>query len=314
VESRPRVSVIISTFNYARYVGAAIDSVLAQTFEDFEIIVVDDGSTDNTAEVLSRYGTKIVTIRQANAGQGASFNAAFLRSTGEIIAFLDADDSWAPEKLERVVRAADAMPGAVLIYHQVAPTDASGKPVGPVWPRTILTGSISEILERTGGYWPCPPSSALAYPRTLLAKLLPLDEAMWRIAADAYLADLAPFFGPISGIEAPLTHYRVHGDNYGRATGPNAARLQFLSDRFERLQAALTRFGIASPISLRHHHPYQYLAARLGDLRALVRLLSVAVTGTAFIRRRDAIRAPASAVYRFLVDRAAARRPAKVLR
>jgi glycosyltransferase involved in cell wall biosynthesis len=100
-ERPPAVSVIIPTYNCARYLPEAIDSVLAQTYRDFEIIVVDDGSTDSTQEVLAPYGDQIRVIRQANAGRGAARNAGILAAQGEYIAFLDADDLWLPQKLER---------------------------------------------------------------------------------------------------------------------------------------------------------------------------------------------------------------------
>jgi len=97
----PQVSVIIPTYNCARYLPEAIDSVLAQTYRDFEIIVVDDGSTDDTPDVLARYGEAILVIRQPNQGRGAARNAGILAARGQYIAFLDADDLWLPRKLEK---------------------------------------------------------------------------------------------------------------------------------------------------------------------------------------------------------------------
>jgi glycosyltransferase involved in cell wall biosynthesis len=106
----PKVSVIIPTYNCARYLPEAIDSALAQTYRDFEIIVVDDGSTDNTQEVLARYGDQIRVIRQSNQGRGAARNTGILAARGEYIAFLDADDLWVPQKLERQVPLFDERP------------------------------------------------------------------------------------------------------------------------------------------------------------------------------------------------------------
>lgn len=103
----PRVSVVIPTYNYARFVGNAVDSILAQTFTDYEIIVVDDGSTDETARVLAGYGDKVRYVHQNNAGQSAARNHGIGLAHGEYLAFLDADDTWLPQKLDKQVRFLD---------------------------------------------------------------------------------------------------------------------------------------------------------------------------------------------------------------
>ncbi len=94
-----RISVVIPAYNAGKYVGRAIDSVLAQNRAADEIIVVDDGSTDDTAEVVGGYGERVRLIRQANAGASAARNAGIEAASGEWIAFLDADDEWLPKKL-----------------------------------------------------------------------------------------------------------------------------------------------------------------------------------------------------------------------
>lgn len=95
----PEVSVIIPTYNRAKYVSQAIDSVLAQTYKDYEIIVVDDGSKDNTRQVLEAYKDKIIYLYQENAGVSAARNAGIKAAKGEWMAFLDSDDRWLPDKL-----------------------------------------------------------------------------------------------------------------------------------------------------------------------------------------------------------------------
>ena len=93
------VSVVIPTFNYGRFLQRAIDSVLAQTYSPLECIVVDDGSTDETAQVLSRYGDRVQAIRQANLGVSRARNTGIRASRGDFVALLDADDAWAPAKI-----------------------------------------------------------------------------------------------------------------------------------------------------------------------------------------------------------------------
>ncbi len=96
-----KVSVVIPTYNYGRFLGEAIESVLAQTFPVFEIIVVDDGSSDNTEEVVAKFGDKVKYIKQKNGGVGLARNTGVKNSSGEFIALLDADDVWLPQKIER---------------------------------------------------------------------------------------------------------------------------------------------------------------------------------------------------------------------
>jgi glycosyltransferase involved in cell wall biosynthesis len=97
----PRISAIVPVFNGARFLGEAIDSVLAQTYEPVEIVVVDDGSTDGTARIARSYGDRILYVSQKNAGLGAARNAGIRHTTSPFVAFLDADDRWRPEKLAR---------------------------------------------------------------------------------------------------------------------------------------------------------------------------------------------------------------------
>lgn len=101
---QPLVSVIIPTYNRAGTIAKAVSSVLAQTYREIEVIIVDDGSTDDTPAVLDGYGTRIRVIRQSNAGPSAARNRGAAEARGEYLAFLDSDDEWLPEKIERQVR------------------------------------------------------------------------------------------------------------------------------------------------------------------------------------------------------------------
>ena len=111
----PRVSVLIPTYNCGRFISEAIDSVLAQTFTDFEIIVVDDGSTDDTAQVMTQY-PQVKYIQREHCGVSPTRNAAIAAATGEIVVFLDADDMWTPDKLEKQVKYLDENPDCMLVF------------------------------------------------------------------------------------------------------------------------------------------------------------------------------------------------------
>jgi len=122
----PKVSVIIPTYNCAQYICDAVDSVLAQTYRDFELIVVDDGSTDNTRELLLGYGDQLQYIYQENKDITGARNTGIENSDGQYLAFLDADDMWLPNKLDRQVRLLDDAPEVGLVYCWHYYIDAEG--------------------------------------------------------------------------------------------------------------------------------------------------------------------------------------------
>ena len=116
----PRVSVIIPSYNCARYLGRAIDSVSEQTYKDYEIVLVDDGSTDDTKDVAMRYGKKVTYLYQQNQGLSAARNQGISKASGELLAYLDADDMWYPEKLERQVAFLDAHQECGIVHSEMS--------------------------------------------------------------------------------------------------------------------------------------------------------------------------------------------------
>jgi glycosyltransferase involved in cell wall biosynthesis len=123
----PRVSITIPTFNCARFIERAIDSALAQTYADYEIVVVDDGSTDDTRQVLARYGDKVRYVHQPNGGLSSARNLALAHASGELIAYLDADDIWYPHRLERQVAFLDARPDCGFVHSDVTIIDEADR-------------------------------------------------------------------------------------------------------------------------------------------------------------------------------------------
>ncbi len=111
----PLVSILIPTYNYGAYLADAIDSVLAQTVSDYEIVVVDDGSTDDTAEIAARY-PQVRYLRQENAGVGAARERGRLAARGRYLAFIDADDLWHPRKLEKQLAYLEAHPDCRIVF------------------------------------------------------------------------------------------------------------------------------------------------------------------------------------------------------
>jgi glycosyltransferase involved in cell wall biosynthesis len=127
--SRPLVSVVIPTYNRSGYVVEAVDSVLRQTYPSYEVIVVDDGSTDDTHEALEPYMGRIRYVRQENLGEGAARNLGVSRARGEYVAFLDSDDMWEPEFLAATMEAFKKFPEAEMVTTNFKVINAEGKTV-----------------------------------------------------------------------------------------------------------------------------------------------------------------------------------------
>ena len=123
------ISVIIPTYNSARYISEAVNSVLEQTFKAFEVLVIDDGSTDETEAIMSRYSAPVRYIRQQNAGVAAARNRGIEESRGRYVAFLDADDTWFPHKLERQLDALDKNRGCRICYSAFTVVDSTLAPL-----------------------------------------------------------------------------------------------------------------------------------------------------------------------------------------
>ena len=125
----PLVSILVSNYNYGDFVAESIESALAQTYTNCEIIVVDDGSTDSSRDTINQFAGRIVPVFKSNGGQASAFNAGFARARGNIICFLDSDDLFLPTKVEQVVYALDAYPRE-WCFHHLQWTDRDLNPVG----------------------------------------------------------------------------------------------------------------------------------------------------------------------------------------
>jgi glycosyltransferase involved in cell wall biosynthesis len=213
-----KVSVIISNYNYARYLPTAIDSVLTQTYPNFEIILVDDGSKDNSREVIAQLEQtapdKIKAIYQPNQGQGAAFNTGFAAASGDVIAFLDADDVWQPQKLQRIVEEFNRS-DVIGVMHLLNNIDGNGNVVnGGSTVGQLLDDNLAQVIVDTGNAWCFPPTSGLAYRRKALEKIFPIDCSKWRLCADGCLIYCTAFLGKVKTLNEVLGSYRIHGANH----------------------------------------------------------------------------------------------------
>jgi len=202
------VSVVIVTYNHGRFIADAVDSVLAQSFADRELIVVDDGSTDGTGEILAPYGDRLQYVRQDNRGAFAARNTGRGLARGAYIAFLDADDVWEPGALARLmeVLASDASIGVVAGTYR--PMDADGRATGTVYRR----GNPAERVTVRSLLLTDADVPGCVYRREALDAAGPFSEVN-RYCGDYELwLQLATTWG-IAVVDEPLLRKREHATN-----------------------------------------------------------------------------------------------------
>jgi glycosyltransferase involved in cell wall biosynthesis len=208
-------SVLIDTYNHERFIEQAIVSVLEQDFpaSEREILVVDDGSTDRTPEIVRKFEPQVRLLRKENGGQASAFNAGIPECKGEIVAFLDGDDWWAPEKLKAVTEALAKDASIGLVGHGITEVFPDGRQHTEV----LRDDARFRIASEAGAHAFRLRKNFLGTSRmTYRAKLLPqigiVPEAL-RFEADEYLFTLAAFLSPVLILREPLTFYRLHVNN-----------------------------------------------------------------------------------------------------
>lgn len=273
-DNSPLVSIVINNYNYARFLAEAIDSALSQTYTKTEVIVVDDGSEDNSCDVIKAYGDRVIPILKKNGGQASALNEGYRHSKGEIVCLLDADDFWTPEKVSCVVSAFQRQPNASVIYHKVQNIDEARQPLDRPWPHIVIQGNIAKKVAKTGGWWPFAPSTGLSFSRRFLSQVMDIPEKDYRICADTYLADLAPFFGDVVGIKRSLSMMRIHNsNNWSHPEQSNRRAVHYHELRIKHLNEVLTRLHFKREISLLDNLAYQETRFRLGERDSLRKLI-----------------------------------------
>jgi glycosyltransferase involved in cell wall biosynthesis len=221
----PFFTVLIDTYNYGEYIEEAVSSAMAQDFpaEEREILVVDDGSTDDTQERLQKFGEAIRYLRKPNGGQASAFNFGLAHARGEVIALLDADDVWLPEKLGRIYEEFERHPAAGMVYHRVHLWNGTGDISEDTY-FIPISGRVPENRRALLQY-PMAGTSCLAFRREALQQLLPVPESL-RFQADAYLTALVIFVAPIAAVPEFLGKYRLHGANLFQTNAERISRSQ----------------------------------------------------------------------------------------
>jgi cellulose synthase/poly-beta-1,6-N-acetylglucosamine synthase-like glycosyltransferase len=212
VKTPLKFSIVIANYNYGRFVSRAIDSALEMEWPDIEVIVVDDGSTDNSRDVIERYSGHIKYITQSNLGQLTANNVGFSAATGDVIIFLDADDVLLPNLASEV--AAMWGPGISKVQVQVQRVDEHEDHLKSVLPRLNGAPSPAQIRQWAVRFneYPSPPGSGNAYARTFLERVFPIGAGR-DSSTDTTCIAMAPFMGDVVTIVRPLVLYRMHNSN-----------------------------------------------------------------------------------------------------
>ncbi len=207
-------SIIIDNYNYGRFLKDAINSALSQTYQPLEVIVVDDGSIDNSRAIIESYGDKIFSIFKENGGQASAFNAGFNKSRGDIILFLDADDLLYPTALEKVIPLFTDKKIAK-VHWSLAVINEAGILTNEVIPNHPLPeGNFREHALRNGPpFFLNPPTSGNAWSRSFIYSILPMPEKNFIIGADTYFFEMVALFGAVKTTDEIQGAYRIHGRN-----------------------------------------------------------------------------------------------------
>lgn len=212
---RPLVSILVNNYNYGRFLHEAIDSALNQTYTNTEVVVVDDGSTDNSREIIAGYGDRIVSVFKKNGGQASTFNSGFGASHGEWILFLDSDDLFAPRKAEEAMRLATENPDVGVIAHNLEYVGTDGSPISFCRPPILQHRLVDDRKRIRRGRLTArlPATSGLCLRRGVLGQILPMPEE-FVTAADNYVKLAALTLTPILQVPQALGRQRIHGQNY----------------------------------------------------------------------------------------------------
>jgi glycosyltransferase involved in cell wall biosynthesis len=246
----PLASIIITSYNYEKFLPRAIDSALQQTYPVREIIVVDDGSTDNSRQIINSYGDQIIPVFKENGGEISASNAGFFASQGEIIFFLDADDIFFPHKVETMVNYfLQVMPqnpevlishclemtndeGIVLFYRPGSLRTLNGHKKNSLFEKLTDPEAVYRHVQKWGFLrYVASPTSGLSLTRSLASKAYPLPEEM-KGHQDTLLVYASMLLGTVYGTSQVLGSYVLQGDNVSL----NSTGFQGRDDRIQIME------------------------------------------------------------------------------
>ena len=291
---QPMFSVLVATFNHSQFVEATLDSVARQSWTDYELVIVNDGSTDDTEAVVSgwigrfrqTHPNRVILCSISNSGQSAATEHGFARCSGRYICLLDSDDLWLPHKLETVAATISEHPGAGMIVHPLWIVDQHGQRTGDLRPKRakLSEGDVRAELMRTGRHV-APVTSGVVVRSDVFYRLIPMPTKHFRAATDAYVTLGASMLAPVTALLEPLAEYRIHpgGDFVRTMLSPEGLR------RWNDLQLVVAgHFGLANVIHRNSWYARNAFAISKFDgtveqqLRSYIRLLRATLLDHSF--------------------------------
>jgi glycosyltransferase involved in cell wall biosynthesis len=269
----PSITVCITNHNYAEYLPSSIESVLAQTYPAVELVVVDDGSTDDSRQVLEQYEDRVRVIYQEQAGQAAAGWTAFQAVKGDVVVFLDADDVLHPGVCGEIAEAFRQEPELAMVQWRLGTIDAAGRPLGRVIPRRpglMPSGDISGHVLRVRN-WHYQVASGVAYAAWAARRVLPaqLPEGEYH-ALDQWLNELMPLLGPVRSLDVIGGSRRVHGGSFSETERPPAEwprrMIRLMRNSHQHVRALATELGRDCPEDVRDFRDPAFLGWRLWSL------------------------------------------------
>ncbi|HET8955206.1 MAG TPA: glycosyltransferase family A protein [Solirubrobacterales bacterium] len=215
--SAPSIDIVVTNHNYGRFLPEAIESACAQTHPAVSVVVVDDGSSDDSREVLRRYEDRVEVVLKEQGGQASALNAGIERCRGEVLLVLDADDVLRPHAAERVAAAFAARPELSKVQFPMAIVDVDGNPTGAVKPGGHLQAPVGDQRRAELAFpfdLPWLPGGGTGFRTEAVRRILPIPAADYpRSGADWYLVHLTALLGEAALLDEVCASYRVHGGN-----------------------------------------------------------------------------------------------------
>jgi hypothetical protein len=210
------VDIVINNHNYGAFLADAIDSARRQTHSKVSVVVVDDGSTDDSRDVIRGFGEGLTVVLKENGGQASALNAGLERCDGDVVIFLDADDVLHPDAAARVAAAFAADETVAKVQFRMDVIDADGLPAGSIKPPEHLSMPSGDLEQAELAYpydlvWLA--TSANAFRAEALRSIFPIPEQTYRICADWYLVHLTTLLGRVVSLDRIGASYRIHGGN-----------------------------------------------------------------------------------------------------